>query len=80
VRHSTRCPHLRRQLYRVVARDGREQVTERCLDCGGNPRGAGVWVARAEVSVDPATLPLLADHRQTAPECPAQRDLFEELP
>jgi hypothetical protein len=79
VRHSTRCPHLRRQLYRVLARDGREQVTERCLDCGGNPRGAGVWVARAEVPVDPASLPLLADYRQAAASQPAQRDLFEGL-
>jgi hypothetical protein len=82
VNHSPRCPHLRRQFYRVITRGGREQVTERCLDCGGNPRGAGVWVARAEVPVDPASLPLLADYRQTAasPGRPVQRGLFEDTP
>jgi hypothetical protein len=79
MKDSVRCPHLRRQLYRVITRDGREPVTERCLDCGGNPRGASVWVARSEVPVDPATLPLLSDHRQTAPGRPAQRGLFEDL-
>jgi hypothetical protein len=77
-----RCHHLRRQFYRIITRDGREPVTERCLDCGGNPRGAGVWVARSEVPVDPATLPLLADYRQAAaaPGRPVQRGLFEGIP
>jgi hypothetical protein len=82
MKDATRCPHLRRQFYRVVARDGREQVTEKCLDCGGNPRGTGMWVPRSEVPVDPATLPLLADHRQAAaaPGRPVQRGLFEDVP
>jgi hypothetical protein len=77
-----RCPHLRRQLYRVITLDGREPITERCLDCGGNPRGAGVWVARSEVPVDPGSLPLLADYRQAAgtPGGPVQRGLFEDIP
>jgi hypothetical protein len=82
MKDATRCPHLRRQFYRVVARNGREQVTEKCLDCGGNPRGAGVWVPRSEVPVDPDTLPLLADYRQAAaaPGRPVQRGLFEDVP
>jgi hypothetical protein len=81
MKDATRCRHLRRQFYRVVARDGREQVTERCLDCCGNPRGAGVWVPRSEVPVDHASLPLLADYRQAAAASgrSAQRGLFEDM-
>lgn len=80
---SSPCPHRRKQLGRVVCRDGRTLYAEKCLDCGENPRGPGVWVSHAEAIArsggPPNGLPLFADyrHREAAS---GQRSLFEGLP
>lgn len=66
------CSHPRRQFYRVVIADGRTQVTERCLDCGANPRAAA-WVPRSEVPVPIDRLPLLSE----GPRRPPQPGLFD---
>lgn len=73
-------PHRRKQLYRAIAGDGRTQIRETSLDCGANPRGPGIWVGRAELTVPLEDLPLLADHRKSPPRAgERQRTLFEDL-
>jgi hypothetical protein len=42
--------HLRRQFFKHTLPDGtRYHLVERCMGCGGNVRGAGVWVKHDEV-------------------------------
>ncbi len=80
---TTTCSHLRKALYRVIIRDGRTQIAERCLDCGMNPRGPGIWVPRAEVRQPIEDLPLLADRREddrADHSGPQQQSLFAEEP
>jgi hypothetical protein len=60
------CPHLRRQLGRVVFANGTTHRMERCLDCGHNARGAGVWVPRGEHAAADDELPLFADYTKHA--------------
>ncbi len=48
---------------RVIGRDGRSQAAEVCLDCGGNARGSGRWVAASEKIGDRAGLPVWKDLR-----------------
>jgi hypothetical protein len=72
------CSHLRRQLYRqpFIRRDSSpgEHIVEKCLDCGANARGPGVFVPRAEVA-DPSALPVLPG-RQAAAQQPG---LFDQI-
>jgi hypothetical protein len=69
-----RCPHFSTRVYRKRYRraDGTsgEHLLELCLVCGTNARGAGRWVARAEVP-DPDALPVL-------PGAAPEPTLFEE--
>ena len=74
-----RCPHLRKQLGLVKHRNGAHRM-EKCLDCGANVRGAGVWVSKAECPADDSALPVFADHGKEAEgEGLRQRSLFERL-
>lgn len=70
------CEHKDRELARVIMRDGRSQVLERCKECGANVRGSGKWVPRSEVPVNLETLPVAKDNR-SAVDRGEQPTLFE---
>jgi hypothetical protein len=54
-----RCSHPQKGLFRYpFKRGGGFHLIELCLSCGKKTRGNGVWVSRAEVIGDVATLPL----------------------
>lgn len=70
------CRHPRREFARVIMRDGRSQVMERCTDCGVNVRGSGKWVPKSQVPVAVETLPVVKDNR-SAVDRGEQPTLFE---
>jgi hypothetical protein len=62
------CLHTRRCLYKVIIGDGREQLTERCGDCGVNPNPGRPWLPRSALGCRRmADVPLLCDLRQRGP-------------
>ena len=73
------CPHLRRQLGRVVFADGSTHRVEMCLDCGHNARGPGVWVAKSEHYESVDDLQLLPNYQQAAQRHWSQPSLFDGM-
>ncbi len=54
------CPHEQTEFGKVLMRDGRFHILERCIRCRANVRGTG-WCPHSEVD-DPESLPVFRDN------------------
>ncbi len=56
-------PDGSREFVRIIARNGANQVFERCKECDANVRGPGVWVPHDQLACPVDQLPVSSDRR-----------------